>query len=49
MNVDNVSRKELWVTPKLTQYGTVEDITQQVKSKKLGSSDDFGISGISNP
>ena len=50
MNVDNVSRKELWVTPKLTQYGTVEDITQQtVKSKKLGSMDDFGISGISNP
>ena len=50
MNVNNVSQKELWITPKLTQYGTVEAITQQtVKLKKLGTIDDFGINGISNP
>ena len=42
--------KKVWTTPELTQYGAVEDLTQQdVKSKKLGASDDFGISGICNP
>jgi hypothetical protein len=49
MNVDNVSVKELWIPPKLTQYGTVEDLTQQIKLKQLGTADDFGISGISSP
>ena len=51
MNVNNVSQKELWETPKLTQYGTVADITQVHgnKNKHLGTVDDFGITGISNP
>jgi hypothetical protein len=45
----DTSNKKLWITPELIQYGSVEDLTQQVKLKKLGSSDDFGISGISSP
>jgi len=41
--------KKVWTTPELVQYGAVEDLTQQVKSKKLGSSDDFGVPGICDP
>jgi hypothetical protein len=41
--------KKLWETPELVVFGAVEELTQQVKSKQLGSEDDFGISGISNP
>ena len=47
--MDNNLKKKVWTTPELTQYGAVEDLTQQVKSKQLGSSDDFGISGICDP
>jgi hypothetical protein len=40
-----------WSAPKLIEHGSVEAITHQVtiKPKKLGSSDDFGITGISSP
>ncbi|HEY9827200.1 MAG TPA: hypothetical protein V6D19_17315 [Stenomitos sp.] len=39
-----------WTAPKLTTHGGVETITAQlIKPKKLGSSDDFGVPGISSP
>jgi hypothetical protein len=39
-----------WTAPKLTSHGSVEAITHQlIKPKKLGSKDDFGITGISSP
>jgi hypothetical protein len=38
-----------WFAPKLIEHGSVEAITHQVKQKRLGSSDDFGITGISDP
>ena len=41
--------KKHWETPELVVFGAVEELTQQVKTKRLGSSDDFGITGISNP
>jgi hypothetical protein len=41
--------KKLWQTPELIVFGAVEELTQQVKLKKLGSSDDLGIAGISDP
>ena len=42
--------KKTWTTPKLVVYGTVEEITgKEIKPKALGSTDDFGIVGISNP
>jgi hypothetical protein len=40
--------KKLWETPELVVFGAVEQLTQQVKSKTLGSADDFGIAGISD-
>lgn len=40
--------KKEWAAPELTVLGTVEELTQQVKLKSLGTSDDFGISGISD-
>jgi len=44
----DTSNKKLWTTPKLIQYGSLEDLTQQVKLKQLGTVDDFGIAGITN-
>ncbi len=41
--------EQVWITPTLSKCGTVEDMTQQVKLKKIGSLDDFGISGVTNP
>jgi hypothetical protein len=38
-----------WTAPKLTTHGDVEAITNQIKPKKLGSKDDFGIDGVSSP
>ena len=43
------TNKKAWLTPEVIQYGTVEELTQQTKPKKLGSSDDFQIAGISSP
>ena len=37
-----------WTAPELTILGSVEELTQQTKLKSLGTSDDFGISGISD-
>jgi hypothetical protein len=41
--------RKIWRIPKLVVYGSVEDLTQQIKPKQLGTSDDFGIVGISDP
>jgi hypothetical protein len=39
-----------WSAPKLIEHGSVEAITHQlIKPKRLGGSDDFGITGISSP
>jgi len=40
--------KKVWTAPTVTVYGNVEAITEQVKPKKLGASDDFGVSGVSD-
>ena len=40
--------KKHWETPELVVFGAVEELTQQAKYKRLGSSDDFGIAGISD-
>ncbi|MEA5567929.1 MULTISPECIES: hypothetical protein [unclassified Anabaena] len=40
--------KKVWTVPTVTVYGNVEAITEQVKPKKLGASDDFGVSGVSD-
>jgi hypothetical protein len=33
--------KKVWATPELTEFGTVERLTQQCKGKSLGTGDDF--------
>ncbi|MEA5567930.1 MULTISPECIES: hypothetical protein [unclassified Anabaena] len=40
--------KKVWTAPAVTVYGNVEAITEQVKPKKLGASDDFGVAGVSD-
>ena len=40
--------KAAWQNPKLTVHGTVEELTQQTKGKRLGFVDDFGVSGVSD-
>jgi hypothetical protein len=38
-----------WTSPRLTSHGSVKEITAQlVKPKQLGSSDDFGVSGVAD-
>ena len=50
MKQEMESTKKTWNTPELTTHGTVEGLTQQdQKLKELGSVDDFGITGISDP
>ena len=44
-----MQKKRQWETPVVRTYGDMNSLTQQVKLKKLGLSDDFGITGISNP
>jgi hypothetical protein len=42
MKTTSTIEKKPWVAPKLTIYGTVEEITKQViKPKMLGTGDDF--------
>jgi hypothetical protein len=42
--------KQTWESPELTVYGDVDTLTQQlVKPKTPGSTDDFGVTGISDP
>lgn len=41
--------KKNWTAPALTNHGRIEDITEQIKPKSLGSADDFGIAGITSP
>ncbi|WP_264082502.1 hypothetical protein ACQFX9_13480 [Aliinostoc sp. HNIBRCY26] len=41
--------KKVWTAPAVKIYGNIEAITEQVKPKKLGSSDDFGVPGVSDP
>ena len=43
-----MDKKQEWAAPELTVLGTVEELTQAPKLKNLGTSDDFGISGISD-
>jgi lipopolysaccharide biosynthesis glycosyltransferase len=45
----DTSNKKPWTTPELIQYGSVEELTQQAKWKQIGTSDDFGVPGISSP
>ena len=42
-------QKKVWETPDLVVYGDIDSLTQQVKPKVPGSTDDFGVTGISNP
>jgi hypothetical protein len=41
--------QKAWTKPQLVKYGTVEDLTAQLKNKRLGSSDDFGVTGVMDP
>ncbi len=41
--------KKGWEVPELVVYGDIDTLTQQVKPKTLGSRDDFGVTGISDP
>ena len=42
--------KKVWKKPALLIHGDVAKITAQViKPKELGSMDDFGIAGITDP
>jgi hypothetical protein len=41
--------QKAWTKPQLVKYGTVENLTAQIKGKRLGSSDDFGVTGVENP
>jgi hypothetical protein len=41
--------KKPWTAPELTQYGSVEVMTQEFKLKQPGSSDDFNVPGICDP
>ena len=43
-----MDKKQEWAAPELTVLGTVEELTQGPKYKQFGTSDDFGISGISD-
>lgn len=45
----NKETKKQWESPDVVTYGDVETLTQQVKPKQPGSSDDFAVSGVSNP
>ena len=42
-------QKKVWETPTLVVYGDVDSLTQQNKLKHPGSTDDFGVTGISDP
>ena len=44
-----MQKKRQWETPVVRTYGDMNSLTQQVKLKHLGLTDDFGINGISNP
>jgi hypothetical protein len=45
---NNQQTKESWSTPKLVIYGDIEQLTLQSKLKQPGSSDDFGVTGVSD-
>ncbi|MGB8699345.1 MAG: hypothetical protein WCD18_08020 [Thermosynechococcaceae cyanobacterium] len=38
-----------WTVPQLIVHGGVEDITAKIKPKTPGASDDFGVTGVSDP
>jgi len=42
--------KKPWNSPKLSVFGDIEKITEQkiIKPKTPGSSDDFGVVGVSD-
>jgi len=46
-----MEQKKTWETPDLVVYGDIEALTNQrvIKPKTPGSSDDFGVTGISDP
>lgn len=35
--------KREWTTPKATRYGSVKELTQQIKNKEFGGADDVLI------
>lgn len=41
MKTTPTNEKKPWVAPKLTVYGTVEEITKQSKPKWFGTGDDL--------
>lgn len=45
-------QRKVWRAPAVTEYGTVEELTlarkKPAKLKQLGSTDDFGITGVSD-
>ena len=38
--------KKNWAAPEVTRMGTVAELTQQVKNKTPGTSDDFQVPGV---
>lgn len=47
-NQEHAESRKDWAAPELIVYGNVDHLTHQSKLKQLGSSDDFGIAGISD-
>jgi hypothetical protein len=43
-----LQERQVWETPELIVYGDVDTLTQQAKLKTHGSTDDFGVTGISD-
>lgn len=47
-NKEHAQSQKDWATPELTVYGNVDHLTLVPKLKDYGTSDDFGIAGISD-
>ena len=41
--------KRTWIAPTVTEYGSIEQVTLQIKNKVLGLCDDFGVPGVQDP
>lgn len=51
MDHNTAEAKREWATPTLVVYGDVEELTLNrgpVKQKQPGSTDDFGVTGVSD-
>jgi hypothetical protein len=47
--VKRVEDKKEWTSPTIVVYGDMTTLTEQVKPKTPGTSDDFQVTGISDP